>query len=84
VAAGRVVFQRQDRERAGRKEMLLGAPVMIALMRDRRHDGGLAIIPAMTGDPCALADHRVRAVSGDQEPRRQHTAIRELDLGDMR
>jgi hypothetical protein len=46
VAAGRVVFQRQDRERAGRKEMLLGAPVMIALVRDRRDYGGLAIIPA--------------------------------------
>ena len=31
VAPGGVAFQRQDRERARREEMLLGAPVMIAL-----------------------------------------------------
>ena len=33
----RVAFQRQDRERAGGKKMLLGAPLVIPLMRDGRH-----------------------------------------------
>ena len=32
----RVALQRQDRERTGRQEMLLGAPVVIALVRDGR------------------------------------------------
>ena len=39
----RLPLQRQDRERTGRQEMLLGAAVMIALMRDRGDDGGLVV-----------------------------------------
>src|SRR5207342_126113 len=41
VASGSVAFERQDRERARRQEMLLGTPVMIALMRNGGDDGGL-------------------------------------------
>ena len=71
-------FQRQDRERTRREEMLLGAPVMIALVRHRGDDGGLAVAPAVAGDACALANRRTRAVGGDQKPRRDRSAIREL------
>jgi hypothetical protein len=79
VASSSVAFQRQDRERARREEMLLGAPVMIALVRHRGNDGGLAIAPTVAGDARALANRRVRAVSGNQEPRRDRSAVRELD-----
>ena len=60
--------------------MLLGTPVMIALVRDRGDDGGLAVAPAVAGDAGALADRRPRAVGGDQEPRRYRTAIGEFDV----
>ena len=49
--------------------MLLGAAVMIALVRDIDDDGRLAVIPAVRGDAGAVADCRARAVGGDQKPR---------------
>ena len=39
--------QRQDGERAGRQEMLLGDAFVVALMRDRRDDAGLVVVPAV-------------------------------------
>ena len=41
-----LALQRQDRERPGRQEMLLGAAVMIALVRDGGDDAGLVVVPA--------------------------------------
>ena len=35
--------------------MFFGTALMIALVRDGHHDTGLVIIPAMGGDPGALA-----------------------------
>ena len=78
----RLALQRQDRERARRQEMLLGAAVMIALVRDRGDDAGLAVVPAVARDAGALADRRVRAVGGDQEPRRKCVAVGEHDTVD--
>ena len=63
-------LQRQDRERAGGQEMLLGAAIVIALVRDGGDDGGLAVGPAVPRDAGLLADRRARAVGGDQQPRR--------------
>ena len=51
--------QRQDRERSRGEEMLFRAPVMFALVRDRRYDRRLVVIPAITGDTCPLADHGI-------------------------
>src|SRR5262249_46904053 len=62
MADGGIARQRQDRERPGREKMLLGAAVVIALVRDGGDDGGLAVAPAMAGDARALADRRTRAV----------------------
>src|ERR1700682_1113075 len=61
--------ERQNRERPGGEGMLLGAAVMIALVRDRRDYGGLPVAPAIAGDARALADRRMRAVGGDQQAR---------------
>ena len=41
----RLPVQRQDGERAGRQEMLLGAAIMRALVRDRADDARLAVFP---------------------------------------
>ena len=73
---GRAVSrQRQDRERAGGQEMLLGAALVVALMCDRADDGRLAVIPAVAGDAGLLADLRARAVGADQKPRRNRVAV---------
>ena len=64
-------LQRQDRERPGGKEMFFRAAVMIALMRHRRDDAGLSIVPAMGGDAGLLADRRTRAVGADQQAARK-------------
>src|SRR4051812_16275960 len=48
-------LQRQDRERPSGQKMLLGAAAMIALMADGDDNAGLVVVPAMGGDPCALA-----------------------------
>ena len=60
--------------------MLLGAPVMLALMRDRGNDRRLIVIPAMGGDAGLLADFRARAVGADQEPRRDRLAAGKLHV----
>src|SRR4051812_3316225 len=52
---GAAAGQRQDGERAGRQEMLLGTPLMVALVLDRGDDPGLAIVPAMHRDAGLLA-----------------------------
>ena len=49
--------------------MLLGAAVMIALVRDGGDDAGLIVVPADAADAGRLADRRTRAVGGDQESR---------------
>ena len=74
----RLPLQRQDRERSRRQEMLLGAAMMIALMRHRGDDAGLIVIPADAADagrargspsarrrrrPAARADSRRRRPS---------------------
>src|SRR3979490_3518645 len=56
--------QRQDRERARGQKMFFRAAVMIALMADGDDDAGLIVIPAMGGDPGALAQFRSCAVGG--------------------
>ena len=55
--------------------MLLGAAVVIALMRDRGDDAGLVVVPAMDRDAGLLADHRTRAIGGDQQSRGQRCAV---------
>ena len=72
--------QRQDRERPGRQEMLLGAAVVIALVRDRGDDRRLVVVPAVRGDAGLLADRRARAVGADQKPRRDRLAVGELHV----
>ena len=72
-----VARQRQDRERAGRQEMLLGAAVVVALVRDRADDRRLVVVPAVRGDAGLLADLRARAVGADQQPRRDRVAVGE-------
>ena len=53
---GALALERQDRERPRRQEMLLGAAVMIALMRDGRDDARLSVGPAVARDPRAFAN----------------------------
>ena len=53
---GAAAFERQDRERAGRQEMLLGAAAVVALVRHGGDDARLRILPAVGGDAGALAD----------------------------
>ena len=55
--------------------MLFGAAVMIALMADGDDDAGLIVVPAMGGDPGALAQFRARAVGGDQQARLDDAAV---------
>ena len=55
--------------------MLLGAAVMVALMADGDHDAGLIVVPAMGGDPGALAQFRARAVGGHQQARLDDAAV---------
>ncbi len=64
---GATAFQWQDRKWPGGQEMFFGAPVVIALVADIGHDGGLRIAPAMRGDAGALANGRARAIGGDQQ-----------------
>src|SRR5690606_32418998 len=62
VAALFVVGERQDRERACREKMLLGAAPMRALMRDGADDAGLAVFPVDSADASHLAQARAHAV----------------------
>ena len=59
--------ERQDREGAGRQEMLFSAAVVIALVRDCRDDRRLIVVPAMRGDPRMFADLRPGAVGTSQQ-----------------
>src|SRR5205807_4558996 len=77
VAHSRVAFQRQDRERAGRQKMLLGAAAVLALVRDGGDDARLRIAPAVARDAGALADVRARAIGRDQEARRNGRSVGE-------
>jgi hypothetical protein len=76
----RVALQRQDRERTGGKEMLLGTPVVIPLVRDGRHNGRLTVAEAVGGDARAFADRRMRAVRGDEKPRGERIAVGQRDV----
>ena len=60
--------------------MLFGAAVMVALMADGDDDAGLIVVPAMGGDPCALAQFRARAVGGDQQARFDRGAVGERHI----
>src|SRR5947208_16765307 len=80
MAHARIIGQRQDRERAGRQEMLLGTTVMITLVRYGRDDGGLIVGPAVTGNAGALANAGTSAVSGDQQASGDCAAVRERNL----
>ena len=59
--------ERQDREGAGRQEMLFRAAVMIAFVRDCRDDRRLVVVPAMRGDPRMFADLRPGTVGTSQQ-----------------
>ena len=72
---GAFARQRQDRERTCGQKMLFGAALMIALVADGDDDAGLIVIPAMGGDPCALAQFRARAVGGNQQARVDDRAV---------
>ena len=67
--------QRQNRKRSGGQEMLLGAAIMFAFMRDGRDDGRLIVIPAMRDDASLFADFRTRAVGADQQACLERLAI---------
>ncbi len=72
---GGIILQRQDRERSGGQEMLLGAAMVIALMLDRGDDRGLVVGPAVICDAGLLADRRARAIGGNQQPGGDHASI---------
>ena len=67
--------KRQESERTGRQEMLLGPAFVVALVRDRRDDAGLVIVPAEGLDLGETAEFRARAVGGDGEARAQHAPV---------
>ena len=68
--------KRQERERAGRQEMLLRPAFVVALVRDRRDDAGLVIVPADGLDLGEPRKFRARAIRGDREARAQHARRR--------
>ena len=70
--------QRQDGERAGGQEMLLGAAIVRALMRDGADDARLAIVPVHRLDAGHVAQLRVDAVGGDQQPRLQRHPVGQM------
>ena len=59
--------------------MLLGAPFVIALVRDRCDDAGLAGVPAHSGNIGERAQLGAQAVGGDDQPRTQNLAAGEID-----
>ena len=82
---GAAAFERQDCERSCRKKVLLGAPVMIAFMLDVDHDGGLAVIPAMSGDAggargSSSARRRRRREGASRSRRRHSDATQMIDV----
>ena len=75
-----IAGERQNGERPGRQKMLLGAAAMRALMRDRRDNARLPIIPAEARDARALANGRARAVGGGEKFRGNDFAIGQRDV----
>ena len=59
--------QREDRQRTARQEMLRRAPVVGDLVRERRDDARLSIVPADRADPGGLAQPRAGAVGRDEQ-----------------
>src|SRR4029077_18479392 len=57
--------------------MLLGAPVVRTLVRDRGDDRGLLVIPTMYRDACLFAHARLRTIGRDQQRRRDSGVIAE-------
>ena len=55
--------------------MLLGDAVMRTLVLQGHDNAGLVIIAADHGDARAFADHRLRAIAGNQQFGLQHRAI---------
>src|SRR5580658_9706276 len=69
---GAPTLERQDREWAAGKEMLIGASVMLALMRDRRGEAELLVFPGDPADPREFAAERARAIGRDEQRGRDH------------
>jgi len=61
--------------------VLLGTAIVPALMRNRRDDCGLIVVPPMRGDTGLLADQGARAVGADQKARRDGFAVGKLHVG---
>src|SRR3954470_5965574 len=70
--------QRQDGKRPGREEMLLGASLMIALVRDRCDDSRLVVGPAEALDTGAFAQPRARTIRRYHEAGRDGAAVAQL------
>src|SRR4029078_1131150 len=62
--------ERQDRKRPRGQEMLLGTAIVRALMRNRRDDCGLVVVPSVCGDTGPLADQGVSTIGANQKARR--------------
>ena len=60
--------------------MFLGAAAMIAFVTDGDDDAGLVVVPAMGGDPCALAQFGACAVGGHQQAGFDHAAVGQRDV----
>jgi hypothetical protein len=67
VRAIRAVDQRQDRERAGRIEDLIGDVAMRLFVRDRGDHRDMLIGPARDRDPGRIAGRRLAALGADQQ-----------------
>lgn len=74
---GSLASERQNRKRTRGQKVLLGAAFVIALVAHGDNDAGLIIFPAVGGNAGALAQLRLRTVSGDQQARRDDAAIAE-------
>ena len=75
------VRERQHGEWPVRRKPLIGHVVVETLRRDRRHDGGLPVVPVLGRDARAFAQHRARTVCRDHEPRIEpHRPGRGLDF----
>jgi hypothetical protein len=79
-----VVGERQDGKGASGREMLLGATVMRALMRDGGDDARLVIGPAIGFDARCLAGGRGAPVGGNEEGGLRFIACGRGDAGETR
>ena len=62
--------------------MLLGAALVVALMRDRRHEAGLVVVPADCLDVGQRAQLRACAIGRDRKAGADRAAVRERNFGD--